>query len=359
MNTQQNVNVSNIESELRRLHDSQANARKTKACLFNLIIYTREPRRTPYFQEMVHKIIEQFPCRIIFIQGNRSSKDSYLRLQASIASSDQGFACDQITIEVSNDQLSRVPFLILPLFAADLPIYLLWGQDPTEDDIILPHLQQFANRLIFDSECSQSLRHFSQQILEHLHFQNLDVTDLNWARISGWRDVMAQAFDSPTRIEQLRSARLLKIAYNNRSDDFFLFPETQAFYLQAWLASQMNWEFERLERQEEMTILYYRFQQESIRILLQPLMREDLPPEEIMEVEVSDQANYLFSLTLQGDNQVVVHISTPEQCELPFTIFLPNIRSGRSFIQQIFYQKTSEQYFGMLRLVKHIEEKSA
>lgn len=356
METQKNVTLGSIEKELAQLRNTQANMSKTKACLFNLILYTKESKRAQYFQEMVHKIISQFPCRILFIQENADASAPLLRLHASVESGGEGMACDQVTIEASPDQLSLVPFLCLPLFVPDLPIYLLWGQDPTTDEAILPHLRQFATRIIFESECAQDLQSFSQRMLKYFKTCQMEVTDLNWARVGGWRDVLAQTFDSASRIEQLRSARLIKISYNQFSDDLFLQPDTQAFYLQAWLAAQLKWQFDKREQIENLCILHYRHHQMPIRVLLQPLTRKDLLPEEIIEIEVSDQKDYLFSLTRQGENQVLVHISTPEQCEMPFTIFLPNIRSGRGFIQEILYQKTSQQYFSMLQLISHIQE---
>ncbi|CUI16600.1 Glucose-6-phosphate dehydrogenase family protein [Candidatus Protochlamydia naegleriophila] len=353
MDTKENVASTNIQAELNRLWDTQPGSSKAKACLFNLIIYTQETCRSDYFKDMVRMIIEQFPCRIIFIQGDRSTHDSYLRVHVSAETGKdkRGMACDQILIEAAGKDLSRVPYLILPLFIPGLPIYLLWGEDPTTENTVLPHLQKFATRLIFDSECTEDLQHFSQIMQQKLNSSSIQVVDMNWARIGGWREILAQTFDSKERLAQLASVQYVKIIYNDLHSPFFRHPDTQAIYLQAWLASRLGWKFIKSEKKENTLVLNYQGQQDPIQIDLVADTRTDLLPEDIIAAEVSNQKNYICNLMRQGNNQVVVHASNQYQCELPFTLWLPTIRSGRSFMQEIFYQKVSDHYSEMLNLI--------
>lgn len=353
MDTKENAASANIQAELNRLWDTQPGSSKAKACLFNLIIYTQETCRSDYFKNMVQMIIEQFPCRIIFIQGDRTTQDSYLRVRVSTETgkNKRGMACDQILIEAAGKDLSRVPYLILPLFIPGLPIYLLWGEDPTTENTILPHLQTFATRLIFDSECTEDLQHFSQIMQQKLKSSPIQVVDMNWARIRGWRDILAQTFDSKERLAQLASAPYIKIIYNDLPSPFFRHPDTQAIYLQAWLASRLEWKLIKSEKRENHLVLSYEGPQDPIQIHLVACTRTDLLPEDIITIEVSNQKNYICNLTRQGNNQVIVHASNQYQCELPFTLWLPTIRSGRSFMQEIFYQKISSHYLDMLNLI--------
>jgi glucose-6-phosphate dehydrogenase assembly protein OpcA len=346
-----------IETELKNLWKSHSNANKIKACLFNLIVYTHDPKRASYFKQIVQMIMDTFPCRVIFIQGNREIKDPYLRVHVytgSGSSYHQGMLCDKIIIEAAGPRLAEVPFLILPHLIPDLPIYLLWGQDPTKDGTILPYLQKFATRLIFDSECTENLHRFSQMMLNRLESSKNEIVDLNWTRIGGWREVITQTFDTQERIEQLAACRTIKIAYNSLTELSFFHPETQALYLQAWLAAQLEWEYERMERKDKI-LMYYRFQGHPIQIILQPQKREDLEPEEIVAMEISGKENYLCTLERRTDTQVTVHCSTQYQCQLPFTLVLSNIRSGRAFMQEVIYQRPSDQYNRMLRLISRIE----
>lgn len=357
MEQKQNVQLANVEAELKQLKDLQStNSAITKACLFNLIIYSHEPRRTAYFQNIVRLIISHFPCRVIFIQTELHSQTSYLRVNVSIEVNPQnpGLTCDQICLEASENELHRVPFIVLPLIVTDLPIYLLWGQDPSAENIVLPRLQSLANRLIFDSEGSQNLQHFAKDLLQRKKSSKIEIVDINWARIEGWREVLNQTFDSSERLQQLSSAKSMKITYNNRPSDLFLQTQTQAIYLQAWLATQMKWSFKHLDKDGLDILLAYQTATGLIEIRLQGQPRGNIPSEEILEIEVTDQSNFLYSITRKDQEQVIVYCNTMDRCELPFTLLLPNLWSGKIFIPEVFYQPTSEQYFNMLNIIAHI-----
>jgi glucose-6-phosphate dehydrogenase assembly protein OpcA len=352
METKQNPGSNDIQTELNRLLKSQPNCDGTKACLFNLIVYTHEPRRTSYFKQVVKMIMSQFPCRIIFIQGNPFSKDNGLKVQISTEKSqdERGIICDQIFIEASGQDINRVYFLLFPLFVPDLPIYLLWGQDPTTEYTILPHLQHFTTRLIFDSEATENLQQFSRDMLNRMTFPHIQIVDMNWTRIGGWREVLAQTFDSPERFEQFATANVIKIIYNNRMTDLFFHLETQAIYLQAWLASCFGWQFERAEKSDHTQILYYQKSQTPYQIQLIPKIDPNFESEEILEIEVMGK-DYECHLKRISTDQIKVQASNQFQCALPFTLFMPTLRSGRSFMQEIFYQKPSDQYISILKLI--------
>lgn len=332
----------------------QAASLGSRSCLFNLIIYTDDPRRASYFLDMVRLITAKFPCRIIYIWSDTSSEDSFLRVRQAVKthSDTEHSRSEELLIESSKDCLNRVPFVILPYFIADVPIYLFWGQDPTTENAILPHLQKFATRLIFDSESCEHLHSFSEHMIALAESGIGELTDMNWARTGSWRDVLAQAFDTPERIQQLSSAKQITIEYNSRPSDLSLYPMTQALYLQAWLASQLKWELVTKKKEERDTVITYRSDGNTIRVILRGEVRKDVPAQEILKFEAEDPAIFLVSLLLKAENQVVVHWNTLDRCELPFTVFLPGLWSGKNFIQEIFYKKSSNQYFRMLRYLQ-------
>lgn len=333
----------------------QANTSNIKTCLFNLIIYTNEQRRATYFQDIVRMISSQFPCRVIFIWGDDYANEPYLRFrQAFDEETKEVGSNEQFLIETSKEYLNRVPFVVLPYLIPDLPVYLLWGQDPSTENVILPHLQKYATQLIFDSESSENLQRFSQTMLAKSKCTQIAITDMNWARIGNWRDILAKTFDSQERIDQLSSANLIIIKYNSRSSDLSLHPATQAIFLQAWLATQLGWKFESLKKEGPNFILNYKSDQHTHEVRIQGELRNDMSTSEIMTIEVSDQNNFLYSINRKTENQILVHCNTIDRCELPFTLFLPNLWSARNFMQEIFYKKTSSQYFNMLHQISSI-----
>lgn len=327
-----------------------------KACLFNLIVYTHEPRRTEYLKEVVKMIMSQLPCRIIFIIANPHSNENLLTYQKETVKSDKahGIVCDQIIIEASGREINKVYFLLLPLFVPDLPIYLLWGQDPTTENSILPHLQYFATRLILDSEAVDDLQTFSRDILNRMQSTSIQVIDMNWGRIGGWREVLAQIFDSQERFQQFTAAVKIEIFYNDKKSDVFLHPETQALYLQAWIASRLGWHYQQGEKENNSQVLIYKTDQGNREIRLTPKTCDAFEAEEIVQVNV-EGPDYACNLTRISADHVQVHTSNQYQCLLPFTLIMPTLQSGRNLMQEIFYQKVSDHYIPMLKLLSLIK----
>lgn len=356
MDTKQSITPADIQTELNHLWDAQVENEESKACLFNLIIYTHEERRTDYFKGITRLVADQFPCRIIFIQYHpeqSSSLNVYVSIETS--RSEQGILCDQIILEAGKNDLEKIPFLILPLLIPDLPIYLFWGQDPSKENTILPRLQHLATRLVFDSESTEDLHKFSENMLGWLNSATSPLIDMNWARIGGWREVLAYTFDSPERFAQLMTAHLIKITYNSSPNLLFMRPETQAVYLQAWLASRLGWQFKAFEKQANTLILHYQQAKESAQIHLIPQENQKFDPEDLFEFEVLGSNDYSCHLQRLERDLIRAEVCNQFQCELPFTLYLPNLRTGKSFMQEIFFHKTSEQYVPMLQLICQIK----
>lgn len=330
------------------------NEERSMDALFNLIIYTENAQRTDYFKAMIRMIIEKYPCRIIFIQSIKNGKSSHFAINVANETTIGGeiVHCDQITIEVSPDCYERIPYVLLPLFISDLPVYLMWGEDPVNDKAILPALKKLASRFIFDADCAEDLKKFCAKISEELKVANLNMIDMAWARIGRWRNIIAHTFDTKERLDHLNNAHLIKITYNNRSSDIFLHPQTQALYLQAWLASQLKWNFVKRELRDQELILHYQNPKGTIAISLHPQSKQHLDSEELLAIDISNENSFLYSFARSADNQVVVHCSTQTMCELPAFFPLPEINSNKACMQDIFYRQPSPKYAEMLETVQ-------
>jgi glucose-6-phosphate dehydrogenase assembly protein OpcA len=76
------------------------------------------------------------------------------------------------------------------------------------------------------------------------------LTDLNWSRITPWRELIAQCFDSPDRRPYLDRLSEVRIEYEQDSARLVT-QRAQALLLTGWLASRLGWEFLMSERREE------------------------------------------------------------------------------------------------------------
>lgn len=360
MTTQQeDIQIVDIEAELARLWDSRNEKDHIKACLCTLLVYSDNKTHMASLQQIVQSLIEKFPCRIIFIQGDKTTQQNYLHVNVSNAITGKGnvsIACDQISIDASMNQMHRVPFIVLPHLVPDLPIYLLWGLDPTKENNILPQLRNFATRLVFDSSCIDDLQAFSRRMLTLIDSrQKLDFMDMNWARLHGWRQALSQVFDSPAKSQQLRLSKEIEIRYNNKKDECFLHNEIQAIYLLGWLAAQMQWKFVSQNKENENWILNYSNGVNNISVKFIPQINPNLQSGAILQVDIATLDDNFFNLSPMAHlPKVMVHVSSLEKCELPFTISLPDIKRGSSIIKAILYFETSAHYRSMLQAIAQI-----
>ena len=164
------VSPADIQNELDRIWESLETKNVARASLFNLIFFTQNNQRSSYIQKIAQKVIEKFPSRVIFVTVDKDAKEDFLKTQVSILSSSKGefdVACDYIQIYASGSSHERVPFVVLPHILTDLPVYLIWGEDPCQKDPLCGQLEQLANRLIVDSEATSNLPKFASTLLEH------------------------------------------------------------------------------------------------------------------------------------------------------------------------------------------------
>lgn len=354
MPTLKNIDVSQVEKSLKELWDEETEKNKIKASLFNLIIYTHEERRTSYFREVVHSILEKYPSRIIFIEGNESDPQQF---EVDVSNEPIGIGnvlitCDQITIKCGVEELHRVPSVILSLIIPDLPIYLLWGQDPTSENTILPRLEEFSRRLIFDSECTSNLQSFSQKMGTKLKEKNIELIDISWALISGWRDALSTVFHRKGKIAQLQKTQRLTISYYRKETDWIHHPETQAIYLQAWLASRLGWKFQKMTTENGQITLDYG--DVSVTIFAEP--KGSLASGEIASVEFASTDDQFVRLqSPPKDSKVLVHCSTLEHCDLPYTLLIPDMQRSFAFLKEIFYHYPSSHYGEMLTTLAKVD----
>lgn len=346
--------IVNIEKELRLIKgDAQAN--HAFVGLFNLIIFCSEQSRQPSLQDTVQAIVKKFPSRVIFIQKNDTQTDDFLSIQVSnkIEGKEGGsIPCDHIYIEVSPKQLQRIPFIIIPHLLPDLPIYLLWDQNPAIENHILPHLLPFAKRLIFDSDCAADLQAFSKTLLKFMDQEpNVDFIDLNWVRIAGWRNVLREVFDSATANQRLRFNKNIQICYNNKPSTQIQHQEHQAIYLAAWMIAQLKWKWVSSCREDSLIKITCSNGNNDFSITLSPENHSTLNPGAIVEVEVASNDNHFFFITpMENLPKAVVHISSMETCELPFTLPLHGIKKGAQFTTELIFSPASVHYRNMLSL---------
>ena len=317
-------------------------------------MFLRRFKSPPYrlFPELAPEVVEKFPCRTLFVSHDPDSPQPYLKTAISVVSPSEeaSIACDQIDIGVAGPDLQRVPFVILPHLIPDLPIYLLWAEDPSIPHPLFPPLAKLATRIIFDSESADSLLAFAQTLLELKENTGIDVADLNWARTEGWRDLISSTFDVGQRLALLKQISHLKIVYNARETEFFCHLKIQAMYLLAWASSRLGWKFEKATPS-----LQFKFKSVAARI--QSDTWEKLGPGTVISVNLQTSDGHQFDAGRIPDeyHHVKIQFSSMEQCDLPYRFVLGQTATGQSLVNEICKKGTSAHYLDMLKELKTLD----
>lgn len=353
----QQVPPKDIQTTLDRIWESMETKNVARACLFNLIFYTKKSHRLGYSQKLIHQVIEKFPSRVLFILADHTAPTPGITTSVSILSSGSiDVACDYIQIDAEGSCCDQIPFLVLPHIVPDLPVYLVLAEDPTEDDPISSALRPLANRLIFDSERAHSLPLFAKTLLhQHETFQQ-DIADLNWARLKNFRDMLATAFYSEEKKQHIRHARTLSVRYNAQKTPFFYHTHIQALYLIAWLSCQLGWQWHSVVRQEEVLCVTYQGPSCIVTVHLIPEERAQLPPGLILSLHVRSIEEELFSFDRESIDQILFTHSTPSRCSLPFRYIFEKTETGSSLIKEICHRGTSSHWIHVLRHLQMLHE---
>lgn len=355
--TQQLVAPSQIESELLKIWSALAKADKTRACLFNLIVFNRLSERTDYVRSIVQSIADKFPCRVLFVSHDADPEKNYLKTAVSVVVSSQesSTACDHIDIGAAGTDWERVPYVILPHIVPDLPVYLLWTETPSGEHPLFNPLVKLATRVIFDSESADHLSEFASELLSVKEDKSRDIADLNWARLEGWRELLASTFEDPKKLQDLYEAKTLHITFNARTTEFFCHLKIQSIYLVFWLSSRLGWHLKEVRKKSSSLHLYFH---SGLEVIVDSAVWENLGPGNIIatEMNTSSGAHYQFRRNPEISHHVTVQISTPSHCDLPYQFVLGKTARGQSLVQEVFHKGTSLFFIETLRRIKAFEQ---
>lgn len=353
MSALQIVQPSAIQSTLDALWEAKENKNKMRASLFNIIFFSEKSPREEYIRKIAYKLIEKFPARIFFVSADANSPDS-LKTAVSVLSTKQGdfdITCDLIEISASGAEEAKVPLLLLPHIVPDLPVFLVWAEDPCRNHNLCEELKQFATRIIFDSESAEDLGFFSQSVLQVQRTFSCEVADLNWARLETWRSLLSSTFSDIDKFNKLKDTTSIEITYNSEETPFFCHTKIQSIYLQAWIASQLKWT--PISIDPSFLSFTYQLQGKKVDVTLKEVKYPTLPPGMILTLTLHTNNGNCFQFTRdpKTPNQISVEHSSPAECSLPKKVLVSKGESGQSLVKEICHKGTSQHYIDALKII--------
>jgi glucose-6-phosphate dehydrogenase assembly protein OpcA len=211
-----------------------------RACAMTLIVATDEPDGGFSASQTIAELMREHPSRGIVLAVSESAEhDLEARVLAQCwkpFGKAQQICCEQIEITARPESWPHVGPTLIGLTAADLPV-IFWcrhkaalNPSATADQKAgLQAIISLANKVVIDTQGFPAKT--ALQIVASLRAQGRTVADLEWTRLTKWREPIAQVFDNPSR--QNRYSQFTSIEIAHTGDEL----PAAALYAGAWFSA--------------------------------------------------------------------------------------------------------------------------
>jgi|GEM_PF-320138 len=211
-----------------------------RACAMTLIVATDEADGGFSASQTISELMREHPSRgIVLAVSDRSERGVEARVLAQCwkpFGKAQQICCEQIEITARPENWPNVGPILIGLTAADLPV-ILWcrhraalAPSATKDQKAgLAAVMNLSTKIIVDNKGEDPAAVF--HLLADWRAQGRIVADLEWTRLTRWRQPLAQIFDNPDRTNPFSSFHTFEIAYTNEK------PGPSALYIAGWLSA--------------------------------------------------------------------------------------------------------------------------
>jgi glucose-6-phosphate dehydrogenase assembly protein OpcA len=148
---------------------------------------------------------------------------------------------DHIFLTIRGQAAERLPGIVTRLLLPDLPSILWWPGDPPLESRTFVGLSSACDVVIVDSSefAGPMTGLCTLARLARPGRGKARVADLNWDRLTEWREIVAQFFDSIPLRRHLQHIQSVEISF--AADPYREGVSAQALLFSGWLASRLGW----------------------------------------------------------------------------------------------------------------------
>ncbi len=243
----QPVDVGAVERELTRLWARSGPALGdedpvTRACMSNLIVYTRDEREAERLPEEIASIVQRHPARVLLLMGNAGAQPSDLEAYVSAvcfaAGGGKQICSEHVTISAQSGAARRLPSTARSLLIGDLPTALWWSsiEPPPAGGELFQELASMSGHVIYDSEGWLDPVRSVVSVANWATNERAStiVSDLAWRRLKPWRRLIGQTLDPAVEPGALESIDEVVIEHGPHA-------LPKAWLLIGWLANRLGW----------------------------------------------------------------------------------------------------------------------
>ncbi len=243
----QAVDVQAIDAALERLREKAADAAPaegaalgTRTSVLTLVAYALDAEAARRAGETIAALPEYHPSRTIVVLAQPSDGepaiDARLSAHCHIAPGLEGQVCfEDVELTVGGRAARHLHSVVLPLLVSDLPVFSWWSGDLPADLHLLGDVLDASDRFIVDSTRFSDATLGLPCLASLAQHTTTTVSDLSWARLDPWRQLIAQFFDSPSLRPYLDGLTAVDIEHVAGS-------AAQSLLLTGWLAARLGWQ---------------------------------------------------------------------------------------------------------------------
>jgi glucose-6-phosphate dehydrogenase assembly protein OpcA len=319
------VNVAAIETELISFWKSagEGNGALMRACSCNLLAVVQNREAAEAFLTVLAKLSEWHPCRSIvayLAPGEQFAQPGGMQAWISAQCSQPltggpQVCCEAITIAASGKAVTDLPNTLLSLLVPDLPVYLYWRSFKITDKELIEQMARFSHLLIVDSHQSRQDAQNRFHLLQLLIDQpaGIAMRDLNWARITAWRDLIAQFFDAAATRDYLHEITEVEIIRNLSAPGSI---PSRTLLLTGWLASRLGWKRLSAERSGDQWLSSWKSRRHEVRVNFTGTTAVPNQPPGISSVTLRISASAEFSVMIEQGSPFLTTTASVEDSRL-------------------------------------------
>jgi glucose-6-phosphate dehydrogenase assembly protein OpcA len=223
----------------------------TRNSVLNLVVFTQRVATAEAVDNALDELCRHHPARVLLLVAQpdlpQEEMKAWINLSVYKQASPRGpNTNEQVKIEARGQAVNYLPGVVLPLLAANLPVFTWWADVPPVEQSVFERLAEVSDRMIVDSaEFSAVGASFLTlgQVSRSRQYRAA-VSDLNWQRFAPWRELVAQFYDMDAVRPYLQGIEQVVIEYagseaNGRTAG--VANPAQGMLLIGWMASKLGW----------------------------------------------------------------------------------------------------------------------
>ena len=240
--------IAEIERELRQLRRRASAAAiesagsPARATVLNVIVHAMRRSHAERAARTIADLSERHPSRaVILLRGEGPAGDDFRLTCYERANGAGQVRYEQIVVWSRTSSAHQLRSIVIPLLVPDVPVFLWWTGAPLLGTLVFRELVELAGRLVVDSADFARPEEALPQLSSYFEGdETTALTDLNWARLTPWRELLAQFFDVPEWRPFLFSVTGVRIGFAVDMDGREIHP-SQALLLLGWMAARLSW----------------------------------------------------------------------------------------------------------------------